>query len=169
MLRVALQKAAATVASCACFISCGDASQTTSGGEPRFDAAAGGSAPLACEDKGTAGPSTWSSLYADYFGPTGKASCAGDGQCHGGADQPGAKATGYVCAPNASACYETVTKSRIVVAGDTTTPPEQSLLHVVLRKCDGTGIMPKRPASVVFSPSDMERIHNWLRKGAPND
>jgi hypothetical protein len=62
-----------------------------------------------------------------------------------------------------------MTNGKLVTPGDATKPPEQTSLYIVLRKSDGTGIMPKRPETVVFSPDDMARIATWLRRGAPND
>jgi hypothetical protein len=56
----------------------------------------------------------------------------------------------------------------LVVPGDTTTPPEKTGLHIILRKSDGTGIMPKRP-EFVFADADMRRIDAWIASGAPED
>ena len=55
--------------------------------------------------------STWQSLYRDYFGNLATAGCAGDGNCHGGTDQFGFQASGFLCpAGDASAtCYRGLT------------------------------------------------------------
>ncbi len=138
---------------------------TVTGGEARFDAA-----PPPPKDELTidrAGGSKWSELYRDYFGPTGAASCAGDGACHGSAGQAGARASEYVCPSTANGCYEGMVKGGLIPprAGQ---GPEGSVLHVVLRKADGSGFMPKRPPKV-FGEVDMARIDAWLAQGAPND
>src|SRR5512140_1093248 len=75
-------------------LACTDASGTVSGGDLTF--AAGAPAVIAAADAGPgAGTGTkFSDLYRDFFGPGGAAKCAGNGQCHGAADQPGAMASG---------------------------------------------------------------------------
>lgn len=143
------------------------ASTSIQGGEARFDAAP----PLAPTDGGDHGSGdTWVDLYRDFFGPSGRASCAGDGRCHGALDQPGAKASGYVCASGRDECYAGIVngKTKLVVVGNTTTPAKDTLLHQILRKSDGKGIMPKRP-EFVFTDADMARIDAWIRRGAPDD
>lgn len=159
-LSVAVSIAALAALACAC------SDAKVNGGDARFDAAA----PTGPAGPGVSGGSTWAELYRDYFGPTGRASCAGDGACHGSSDQPGAQASGYVCAGGQDGCYSGITnpKTRLVVPGDTTTPPEKTGLHIILRKSDGTGIMPKRP-EFVFADADMRRIDAWIASGAPND
>lgn len=67
---------------------CSSATGTVKGGEPAFDAA-----PPNVETpqlEGGAGGHTWTDLYRDYFGPTGVASCQGNGSCHGDPSQSGA-------------------------------------------------------------------------------
>ena len=148
---------------------CYDAPQAPLGGEPRFDAAPSATALDGGRDTGTG--STWAALYESFFGPRGVASCAGDGHCHGAAEQEGAQVSrGYVCPPDRDGCYRGITNptTKLVVPGDMTTPPEQTGLHIVLRKTSGGGIMPKRP-EFAFTPEDMARIHEWIRRGAPND
>ncbi len=155
----------------------GCSATSTSGGEPRFDAAPPPPPSPAALDASTnsnadvdAG-TTWADLHRDFFGATGRASCAGDGACHGAANQPGAKATGYVCAGGRDECYAGIVNERtkLVVPGDTTTPANKSFLHLVLRKSDGTGLMPKRPPEFFFTVGDMARIDAWIQRGAPND
>jgi hypothetical protein len=138
------------------------------GGERLFDA----SAPVASlvPDAGPAAPlstntgHTFTSLYNDYFAPTGAASCAGDGLCHGGASEPGALSTAFVCTDKAT-CFSTLgAKVSGLVVGE----PRKTGLYTVLRQAGG-GSMPKRPAGVVFQPSDLKRIEDWLAAGSPDD
>ncbi|MBK6695530.1 MAG: hypothetical protein IPG50_25450 [Myxococcales bacterium] len=158
---------------------CVDEKTTPSGGGDRFDAAAPPSAAPVVRatdagDGAAARPtgSSFEELFRDYFGATGQATCAGDGACHGAADQPGAIASGgYICPPTSrDECYAGITnkQTQLVIPGDTTTPVASRYLHVILRKSDGTGIMPKRPP-FVFDELDMARIDAWLLRGAPND
>jgi hypothetical protein len=153
---------------------CTNAPGAEEGGNPRFDAAA----PVAtvngavCVPEEDAGSSAWSSLYADYFGPTGVASCAGSaGQCHGDANGLGAQASSYVCAGGVSGCYQGITSTAadLVTVGDTKGDPTATALYLTLRKTCGGGVMPLEPASFHFSATDMKRIADWIRAGAPDD
>ncbi len=78
-------------------LACTDAGGHVSGGELAFE---GGAAPASTGEAGPGGGTgiTFTDLYRDFFGPTGAAKCAGNGMCHGAADQPGAMASGgYIC------------------------------------------------------------------------
>ncbi len=149
---------------------CGDASTEVSGGEPRFDAAApqfGGSA------QPSANPASWSALYKDVFGPTGTASCAGTGACHGSKDQLGARGSGgFVCADQ-DGCRASILDPATgpLVGPEDKSAPETSGLYGVLRRVEGgrtVGIMPKTPA-YVFTEAELGRIKTWIANGAPND
>jgi hypothetical protein len=146
------------------------ASPNEEGGDARFAVAEvdGGE----CADMADAGSGTgWSDIYRDYFGPMGKASCAGNGQCHGNSTQPGAQASGYVCGPTAAECYSGITSAsaNLVTVGDTTDDPTTTALYAVLRKCSGGGTMPQSPATLMFTSVDMTRIAAWIKAGAPNN
>lgn len=134
------------------------------GGETLFDA----SAPVAASGPplSTNTARTFTSLYDDYVGPKGKASCSSEGgACHGGPSEPGAQASGFVCTDKAT-CFTTLTQaSGLVKAG---TAPAQTGFVAILRKPTG-GRMPKRPDSIVFQTSDLRRITDWIAAGAPND
>lgn len=117
---------------------------------------------------------TFADLYRDFFGPTGQASCAGDGLCHGGPDKAGALgSSGYVCGSDKDACYAAMTGTPGLVTSQDTTDPTKSTLYLVARhrRPDGTlaGSMPKRPVRYVFSTASMERIATWIKNGAKND
>jgi hypothetical protein len=140
------------------------------GGDRLFDAAA--PPAFVGPDSGVvAGPlstntgHTFTNLYDDYFGPPGKGSCSGDGTCHGGPDQTGAKASAFFC-PDKATCFKTLTGDSGLVAA--ATEPTQTGLYTIIRKVDG-GTMPKRPATIVFQASDLKRITDWIAAGAPND
>jgi hypothetical protein len=156
---------------------CTNAPGTEEGGDARFDASppsvpvnddGGGS----CTPAADAGASNWASLYADYFGPSGVASCAGTvGQCHGESSGLGAQASEYVCAGGVSGCYSGITNvmAGLVTVGDTKDDPTTSTLYLTLRKTCGGGSMPKEPASFDFSANDMKRIADWIGAGAPDN
>lgn len=123
------------------------------------------------EDAGTG--ATFTDLYRDLFGPTGKASCAGDGLCHGAPEKAGAKgSSGFVCS-DATTCWTTLTTggSALVTASDASSPTTSALyLTLRHRRDDGSivGNMPKRPL-YVFSSASMDRVTTWIRNGAKND
>ncbi len=159
-----------------------NASLTTTGGDPLFDAAPpsasapdGGDAcvPTDAQD------STWSSLYADFFGPTGTAQCGdttrSDGtstsSCHHDATGNGALASGFICGDTSDSCYQGITSPSAQFAGERVVAacqPSQSFLLTILRH-DGGGIMPLYPASVAFSDADMARVRAWIAAGAPQN
>ena len=124
------------------------------------------------EDAGTG--STFTDLYRDFFGPTGKASCSGDGLCHGASTAAGAKGSGgFVCGSDATACWTSMTSGRsaLVTTADAADPTKSALyLTIRHRRTDGSlaGSMPKRPL-YVFSTASMQRIAAWVQAGAPND
>src|SRR6185295_8921864 len=135
------------VASLSTALACSSATSTPSGGEPLFDAAP---PPTPTSDAGSIGTGhTWTDLYTDYFGNAQRVVCAGNGICHGDANQPGAKDSGgFVCPPNdKDACYKSITDPNVALltVGDTTSDPKQSQLYQVLRKTSGGGTMPKSP------------------------
>ncbi len=125
------------------------------------------------EDQGTG--VTFSDLYRDFLGPTGKASCAGsDGLCHGGPEKAGALgSSGFVCGADKDACYAAMTGKASLVTSQDATEPTKSTLYLVVRhrRPDGSlvGNMPKRPVTYVFSTASMERIATWIKNGANND
>jgi len=152
---------------------CVSATEEESGGDPRFN-----TAPLESDSGASCGSATadagnghaFSDLYRDYFGPTGAASCAGTGQCHGDSSQPGAQASAFVCGPVATSCYQGMIAGSLITAGDTTTAPEDTLLWATIRKCSGGGTMPESPPETYsFDSASLQRIHDWLAAGAPND
>jgi len=117
---------------------------------------------------------TWSSLYRDYFGPAGVASCSGDGGCHASSSAVGAQFSRYhlTCpAGDASAaCY-----ASFVSRGDggaNLIEPDASFasdpLSRLLCQPDGGGFMPLT-CSYYFTPVDLQRIGAWVSSGAKDN
>lgn len=117
--------------------------------------------------------STWTELYADYFGGTGRASCAGNGNCHGSGKQAGAAYIGFVCpADDSKACYESLTtNTSLIMKG---MPFTSSYLYTALRQSSGCtatpACMPLSPVEdYVFTKKDIDRIGAWVDAGMPNN
>jgi len=142
----------------------------TTGGDLRFDPT---EQPLdASSEEEDAGSGTgFSDLYRDFFGPTGRASCAGNGQCHGSASELGASSSAFICSDQAT-CYSTMTGAANLAKPSDASDPTKSVLLGVLRHRDASndivGFMPKSPA-YVFSSTSIARISTWIAAGVPND
>lgn len=140
------------------------------GGEATFDASPQ-PGPECTIEAGADAEASWPALYADYFGPTGVASCGREpGNCHGGANDLGIPASGYVCTTEAE-CYASLTgKSHLVRIPEDVADAGHSILIAELRHKlpNGTitGSMPKRPSNCVFSPEAVARIEAWMASGA---
>ena len=166
---------------CACAVASGE----VTGGQPVFDA--GSNAPPDPTDAAAdspQGPSTWTALYADYFGPTGLANCSSLSTCHGSAMATGAGTSGFVCGTSKDECWQGMTVGTNCVAAVPPCPivqgkvAETTGLYNNLHKVDATGkqtgTMPLNGATLtakgyVFSPSDVARISAWIAQGAPNN
>jgi hypothetical protein len=111
---------------------------------------------------------TWAELYGDFFGNP-RAACAGNGACHGDANQPGAQSSEYVCPLNdKDSCYKSITGAAagLVLTGD---PAGSPLILNVLRHADGSaGNMPKN-SGYAFTATDLARIQAWIAAGAQDD
>jgi hypothetical protein len=116
---------------------------------------------------------TWSSLYRDYFGTSGVASCSGTGSdCHGNTNGAGYASSGYLCPPHdAGACYEGFTTQSptgpMLIAGDAGFAA--SGVSDVLCQCDGNGGFMPYGCCYYFQAADMQRIADWVNAGATND
>lgn len=162
--------------------SCTAATGSFEGGQAKFDAA-----PPAPTPGGTAGDNgsgiTWSDLYRDYFGPTGAASCAGNGACHGAVGKPGYLASDYLCSDK-DQCWASLrdkdpvptNNSGLIKDSDLAAPDASQLLARELRhdekQPDGStkrvGSMPKTP-QYKFTETGYGRIRDWMKAGGNND
>lgn len=114
------------------------------------------------------GPPTWSTIYEDYFAPSTVGGCGGTTRgCHSSPSDPGAATSKLVCA-DMRGCYESLTQtSALIVPADRVRPTASGLVRA-LRHARGEGEMPK-DSSFVFERGDIERISNWIARGAPED
>lgn len=115
---------------------------------------------------------TWSSLYRDLFGPTGKpGSCTFQGTCHGSPDAAGSKA-GILCVDEAGCRLSMIDKN--LATPEDQAAPEAAQINFLIRNRNpktgkNRGIMPKSPSDYVFPEACMERIRGWIVKGVPAD
>ena len=139
-------------------------------GADSFVAQAGfDSGPVFTIEAGT----TWSSLYRDYFGPAGQASCAGDGNCHGSVSEPGYARSHFLCPTDGglTQCYAGMTSlgdggANLVLPAGGFSADE---LNMILCQDDGNvGVMPLE-CSYIFTPIDIERIADWVNAGAQDN
>jgi len=140
------------------------------GGERRFTP----TVPTAPEeDAGEEGTSAlFSDLFRDYFGPTGRASCAGNGACHGTAAEAGSASSGFVCGSNASECRTSMLAMPLVLVAPGNV--DTSYLVQVIRRRNAAGVvegfMPKSPPfSYTFTERGMARIRAWIAEGAQDN
>ncbi len=133
------------------------------------DAASDAAADVAVDvaaDVSPLGPATWTGIYADYFGPTGTAGCAG-ATCHTSTDQSGYVVSKFIC-PDKDACYTSLTgTSKMILPTDAANPAKSKLMRN-LRQVGNAGKMPSG-SGFVFSASDAARIGAWIAGGAKND
>jgi len=129
---------------------------------------------------------TWSALYVDYFGPPqpadggqvgGRASCAGNGNCHGTIAGGGYLSTGFLCADK-EGCYGGITSQNsmntiFLTPGD---PLSKDLLYTgALRSVDHPlnqmplAPPPGYPTAYSFTDVDIQRLAAWVDAGFPNN
>jgi hypothetical protein len=157
---------------------CADATGTVRGGE-------------ALTSEASACGTTWTSLYADFFGPTGQASCSLSSQssCHGTASDTGAQVSGFVCGSTQDQCWQGMTMGLAADAGgglfSPILPPDggdpsHSQLWASIHKSTSTGGLENMPcgdptvclsasATYTFTDSDLACISTWAQQGAPNN
>ena len=131
---------------------------------------------------------TWTSLYANFFGPTGQASCGPSSQssCHGAPTETGATFSGFVCGSTQDECWQGMT---VGAAADAGIPPilmpdggdpTMSQLWFSLHKTTGSAVLANMPcgdppacltaqATYSFTDSDLSCISTWAQQGAPNN
>jgi len=137
---------------------------------PAFTPDAGASQSAECVGSGT----TWTALYNDIFGPTGRpGSCSFQSNCHGTPDGAGAKVGSGIQCFDQKGCRQSLFDKGLITPADFAAPEKSALFVGLLRirKADGTivGFMPEMPADYVFPDACVERIQTWIRDGAKDD
>jgi hypothetical protein len=162
---------------------CSDATGTVRGGEALI------------ASNGDAGAATFTSLYADFFGPSGQATCTAQAGCHGTAGASGAQTSGFVCGQTKESCWEGMTKGinpvdaggPVVCVGicpqntsfTCPTDPTKQTLYGGLHKVQAAGLnnMPCSSVPVcrasqspyTFTQDDLARISTWIQQGAQDN
>jgi hypothetical protein len=118
---------------------------------------------------------TWSSLYRDYFGPTGVASCEAQGFCHGTTAGTGYSVSGFLCPKGdggVTACWQSITATDAAAAD--LVPPDagfdgDNLSLVLCAQSNPEGSMPtdgEETCHYYFTATDLQRISAWVAAGA---
>jgi hypothetical protein len=164
---------------------CTSADGAVRGGETRFDSASPPPlvVPISESTFADAAPTSWKGIYRDFFGKRSKASCAGNGTCHGEADKPGAKISNFVCA-DVDGCYQSMRTAKdpdprvstvaLVEDADIAHPEGAYLFRIIrYRTADGQTVanrgMPQIPSDFAYTPDDIARIQAWIKAGAKNE
>jgi hypothetical protein len=154
-----------------------------------------GSQALICPP--SAGGTTFTDLYADYFGPCGQASCTGLAGCHNTATETGALTSGFVCGPTKESCWRGMTQGINPDAGGVFCPvvcvgtcpqnstfacptdPTKQTLYGGLHKAQAAGLnnMPCNSVPIcqaakspyTFTADDVARISTWIQQGAQDN
>lgn len=129
-----------------------------------------GGAAYECVGSGT----TWTAIYNDIFGPTGRpGSCSLRSNCHGSPDGAGAKAGSGIACFDQKGCRQSLFDKGIITPDDFAAPEKSALFVSLLRvrRPDGStvGFMPQVPVDYAFSDACIQRIQTWLRAGAKDD
>ena len=114
-----------------------------------------------------AGPPTWPTIYADYFGPSSVPSCGMNSGCHDSLTAIGGIASNFVCVDQAG-CYASLTGLSHLVRPQDTSAPAGAPLFRALRQADGRGRMPSG-STYTFRGVDIARMQAWIAMGAPSD
>jgi hypothetical protein len=131
---------------------------------------------------------TWSDLYQCYFGPSGRAACAGMSDCHTSASKVvGSGGLFFVCGLTKDTCWQGFTST--LVAGDAGPMPVKGAGNTLqylrapgsmipIMPCNVTGQKDGVPTcnltgaagnAYTFSKDDLDRINAWIADGAQDN
>ena len=135
--------------------------------------------------------STWTYLYACYFGPSSPhgGGCSAQTLCHATPESYGAGETNYVCGPSAHSCYQGVSGTNgmpgaavlvhLVDGGAASDLSLQAALHIRNSTAPaGTLLngnnMPlqsldTQASAYLFTQPDLACINGWVKAGAPEN
>ncbi len=114
---------------------------------------------------------TWTSLYRDYFGPAGVATCVGAaaGDCHASPSDLGYQMSYFLCPAGdaGAACYTSFTSPYANLLDPDASFVEDPVSDVLCQP-GPIGTMPLN-CTYVFTSVDIERIADWVNAGAPDN
>jgi hypothetical protein len=154
---------------------CTDATGSVQGGDP-----------ITTQGETSEGGTTWTSLYTDYFSPSGKASCTGP-DCHALASDFGSGYSTFVCGVSKDSCWQGLVLGQMTDAG--ALPPilpadagdiTQTTFWYSLHKEAGSPVFNNMPCGAptscpanmslyTFNAADLQRIQQWYEQGALNN
>ena len=165
---------------------CTDATGTVQGGEL-----------LITDPCSTDAPSTWTSLYTCYFGPSGVASCTAQTSCHGASSQLGSQVSGFVCGGSKASCWQGMTQqvdgglfppivclSALGCSGGVSDPTKTTLWGDLHQSSASNGQLDNMPcgdpagtpipchadtATYTFTSDDLARISSWITQGGQDN
>jgi hypothetical protein len=142
-----------------------------------------GGEPVLCPPSNAG--STWTDLYADYFGPCGRAGCSGQSECHLDASSAGVPLSGFVCGATQQSCWEgvalgippdaggvfppIVTGGELLSALHKSQPTGQDLDDMPCGEAAISAACPPASSPYAFTPSDLARISSWIQQGAQDN
>jgi hypothetical protein len=166
------------------FLACSDATGSLVGGDPIDTGAPTTTTPSGdgggpttnvtsadCMPDGGHAGSTWTDLYACYFGPNAPDSCAGTGtNCHATSASAGGSFS-WVCGATQASCYTGMTSyAPLDPRAGMANPTMNHLYTVLCGSPSGSGLMPLGCLSgTVMLSDDFTRIEQWIAAGAPNN
>jgi hypothetical protein len=116
---------------------------------------------------------TWSSLYRDIFGPTGKpGSCSFQSNCHGSPEGDGAIAGSGIDCFDQNGCRQSMIDAGLLKPRLARDPDSGGLVSILRRRTpDGevNGLMPKSPGSYTYPEACLVRIRGWISNNYPAD
>jgi len=130
---------------------CTDATGVVRGGQPL----------IASNDDG--GTTTFTSLYADFFGPSGQASCTAQSICHVSPTTTGAQTSGFNCGSSKEACWELMTMGINPYLTGTCTPAGGKLV-CARGVCNGSTC--GSPGSTTSCKTDGACTSGWCNESA---
>lgn len=115
----------------------------------------------------------WSELYRDIFGSGKPGSCNFASSCHGNPEGEGAKAGAGIKCFDEAGCRLSIIEQNLAKPSNAAKPEDAFLFKGILRVVNSSGrtvgIMPKEPASYVYSTACLDRMKGWIANGVPAD
>jgi hypothetical protein len=122
--------------------------------------------------------STWTYLYACYFGPTGHANCSAQSGCHVSAASTGYLESLFMCGTTSDQCWTSMTGTSMLVHEPVTKFAMTNLNAALHKSAAVTSTGNNMPlenvdnlvnSAYLFTPADLACIGGWVTAGGKND